>query len=82
MDNTKNDAYYVAKISKDLSFIVEHTKEIDIEKLSQNEVLLDSMLFRLIQISENTKKLSDEYKENRPICSLDSDLRIEKQDRT
>lgn len=31
MDNTKNDAYYVAKISKDLSFIVEHTKEIDIK---------------------------------------------------
>ena len=30
--------------------------------MNANEVLLDSMLFRMIQISENSKKLSDEYK--------------------
>ncbi len=35
---------------------------VDAEELDTNEVLLDSMLFRMIQISENAKKLSDEYK--------------------
>ena len=30
--------------------------------MNANEVLLDSMLFRMIQLSENAKKLSDEYK--------------------
>ena len=30
--------------------------------LEQNEILLDSMLFRLIQVQENTKKLTDAYK--------------------
>lgn len=62
MDNTKNDQYYVQKIRKDLSFIVEHMKDVDQEELSKNEILLDSMLFRMIQISENAKKMTDEYK--------------------
>ncbi len=63
MDNIKNDNYYAEKIREDLDFIVIHTKNVDKEELAQNEILLDSMLFRLIQISENAKKLSDGYKE-------------------
>ena len=55
MDNVKNDRYYAYKIQQDLEFIVLHMKNIDI--------LLDSMLFRMIQISENARKLSDEYKQ-------------------
>ena len=62
MDNLKNDTYYIQKIIQDLNFIVLHMKDICIEELNENEVLLDSMLFRMIQLSENTKKLSDEYK--------------------
>ena len=62
MDNTKNDAYFLNKIRQDLAFIVKNMKNITIEELNYNEVLLDSMLFRMIQISENSKKLSDEYK--------------------
>lgn len=38
-------------------------KNVDIEELNKNEVLLDSMLFRMIQVSENSKRLSDEYKD-------------------
>lgn len=66
MDNVKNDSYYVDKLRTDLEFIVKHTKEVDIEELNDNEVLLDSMLFRLIQISENANRLSAEYKEKHP----------------
>lgn len=62
MDNIKNDLYYIQKITEDLSFIVKHTNNISLEELNENEVLLDSMLFRLIQISENAKRLSDDYK--------------------
>ena len=65
MDNTKNDSYYVEKMKTDLKFIIEHMKNVDLEALSENEVLLDSMLFRTIQLSENAKKLSDEYKQKR-----------------
>jgi len=66
MDNVKNDNYYIQKIRKDLEFIVIHMRETDLEELSANEVLLDSMLFRMIQISENAKRLSDEYKRTQP----------------
>ena len=62
MDNTKNDVYFAQKIRKDLSFIVQHTQTIREEDLEVNEILLDSMLFRLIQISENAKRLSGAYK--------------------
>ena len=62
MDNLKNDTYYIQKIIQDLNFIVLHMKDICIEELNENEVLLDSMLFRMIQLSENAKKLLDEYK--------------------
>ena len=62
MDNVKNDSYYIQKIRKDLAFIVDHMRNVSIQELNANEVLLDSMLFRMIQLSENAKKLSEEYK--------------------
>lgn len=63
MDNVKNDAYYIEKIFDDLAFIVRHMTDMDQEAFSGNEVLQDSMMFRLVQISEKAKKLSEEYKE-------------------
>ena len=64
MDNTKNDHYYLDKIKTDLAFIVSHMKDVDAQELNDNEILLDSMLFRMLQISENFKKLSTEYRES------------------
>ena len=63
MDNIKNDSYYESKILKDLTFVSKHMQGVEYDELSSNEILLDSMLFRMIQISENSKKLSDGYKE-------------------
>jgi uncharacterized protein with HEPN domain len=62
MDNVKNDDYYIAKIVNDLKFIVKHMADVSIDELDSNELLLDSMMFRMIQISENAKKLSEAYK--------------------
>ena len=62
MDNVKNDVYFVQKIRKNLEFITVHMRSVEIEDLNADEVLLDSMMFRMIQISENAKKLTDEYK--------------------
>lgn len=42
-----------------------HMKDVDIEELNANEILRDSMLFCMIQLSENEKKLTEEYKQNR-----------------
>ena len=55
MDNVKNDNYYIEKIRIDLEFIVLHMKDVNIEELNANEILLDSMMFRMVQLSENAK---------------------------
>ena len=55
MDNIKNDSYYIQKIQQDLEFIVKHMKNVDIEELNENEILLDYMLFRMIKISDNSR---------------------------
>lgn len=62
MDNVKNDAYYVKRLLKDIKFIMEKTAGISLEALEDNEVLCDSVLFRLVQISENSGKLTPIFK--------------------
>ena len=62
MDNVKNNEYYIKKIIVDLSFIIEHTENLTRTELDENEILIDSIMFRLIQISENSDKLTDEFK--------------------
>ena len=62
MDNVKNDGYYLEKIIMDLKFLIAHTKNLTLEEMQSNEVLLDSIMFRLVQISENSNRLTDEFK--------------------
>ena len=62
MDNIKNDRYYLEKIVSDIGFVLDHTKNLKKEDLTENEVLLDSILFRLIQVAENSAKLSSNFK--------------------
>jgi uncharacterized protein with HEPN domain len=62
MDNKKDDAYYVKKIAADLAFVLEHTKGLTQQELEENEILVDSVMFRLIQVSENSDKLTAEFK--------------------
>ena len=63
MDNVKNDTFYIERIRSDLAHISRHMKKVDSEAFSSDEILQDAMMFRLIQVSENAKELSDRYKE-------------------
>lgn len=62
MDNKKDNKYYIKKIITDLSFILKHTKDITLKKLESNELIVDSVMFRLIQVSENSDKLTEDFK--------------------
>ena len=62
MDNKKTDQYYIDKMVKDLRFVLKHTQGISKQQLEENEVLVDSVMFRLIQVSENADKLTDAFK--------------------
>lgn len=63
MDNVKNNAYYLNKMLIDIKFLISKTEGKTLAELEEDEVLCDSVLFRLIQISENSAKVTQEYKE-------------------
>ena len=62
MDNKKDNRYYLEKIMTDLSFVIEHTKNLSQAEVKNNEILVDSIMFRLIQISENSDRLTEDFK--------------------
>lgn len=67
MDNVKNDAYYASKILKDIKFILEKTAGLSAFAFKSDDVLCDSVLFRLDQIAESSEKLTPAYKKARSI---------------
>ncbi len=48
MDNRKDDRFYIEKIKKDLLFVLEHTRQKTKEEIEADEVLIDSVMFRII----------------------------------
>ena len=50
MDNKKTDQYYIDKIITDLTFIRTHTESLSKLKLEEDEILVDSIMFRLIKV--------------------------------
>ena len=63
MDNIKNDSYFLNKILEDLKFVIDNTKERSEEEIKSNQILIDCILFRIIQVSENSSRLTDDFKQ-------------------
>ena len=64
MDNIKNDEHYLFKIINDIDKVISYAKGLSFLEFIEDEIVLDSILFRMIQISESIKKLSTEFKSN------------------
>ena len=45
-----------------MAFIIEHTENLTQAELENDEILTDSVMFRLIQVSENSDKLTEDFK--------------------
>ncbi len=58
------DRLYIEKVVENIDFIFNNTNNISKKELENNKVLLDSVVFRLIQISENIDRISDSVKKN------------------
>ncbi|NLB10264.1 MAG: DUF86 domain-containing protein [Clostridiaceae bacterium] len=63
MRNRKTTAYFIEKILEDIDFIIAQISQVTEEDFGENPLLLDSMMFRLIQISESAKRIDDNYKD-------------------
>jgi len=62
MDNKKDDSYFVNKILSDINFLIEHTENSNRNDFGKNELLIDSIMFRFIQISEHIQKLTVSFR--------------------
>lgn len=51
MDNVKDDRYYLRKIIDHIDFVLQNTKGLNLEQIENNEMLIDSVMFRFIQIA-------------------------------
>ena len=63
MDNIKSDKYYINLILDDINKIIKYTNNVSYDDFMDDEQLIDAILFRLIQMTENIKKLSTSFKE-------------------
>lgn len=63
MDNIKNDDYYISLAKQDIDKILLYTKNISYEDFISDDQLIDAVMFRLIQLVENIKKISASFKE-------------------
>lgn len=65
MDNKKNDEFYVKQILDDLTKISSYTSNVSYEDFLNDDLMVDAVLFRLIQVTENIKRLSSEYRNSK-----------------
>ena len=46
MDNVKDDRFYLEKIVADLKFVIDHTQGMTQAEMTENDLLIDSVIFR------------------------------------
>lgn len=66
MDNIKNDNYYLEKIKYHFDRIINVMKHITYEIYVEDKDIQDITMFNIIQISENVKQLTDDFKQKNP----------------
>jgi uncharacterized protein with HEPN domain len=66
MDNKKNDSYYAKKAIDDILAISKYINGKSYDEFVSNSLLTDAIMFRLIQMVENIKNISENYKREHP----------------
>ena len=62
MDNLKSDKYYIDLARKDIEKIIQYTKDVSYEEFISDDQLIDAVMFRLVQMIENIKMLTNDFK--------------------
>ena len=63
MDNIKNDNYYIKKVLDNIDAIIKYTKDLCFDEFINDALVIDAVMFRLIQMTENISHISREFKE-------------------
>lgn len=62
MSNKKDNNYYINKIIENIDAIIRYTKNKSEDELLCDNILLDAIMFRLVQLAENINNLSYEFR--------------------
>ena len=62
MDNVKNDPYFAKKAIEQIEVIEKYIDNVSYEEFLGDIELLDAIMFRLIQLIENVKNISEQFK--------------------
>ena len=66
MDNRKDDRYYAEKAIEQIDIISKYMGSHSYEQFISDDQLIDAVMFRLVQMIENVKNISPNFKENHP----------------
>ena len=66
MDNIKNDKYFINKIFEEIDIIQKYVGKKTYEEFISDTLVVDAVMFRLVQMIENINDLSTEYRDNHP----------------
>ena len=66
MDNKKNDGYYAQKAIENIVAIQKYLSDKSYDEFLSDNELIDAIMFRLIQLVENIRKVSQEFKDSNP----------------
>ena len=66
MDNKKNDRYYAEKAMESIQIIGKYIGDKTYDEFMADNELIDAIMFRLVQLIENVKNLSPQFKESNP----------------
>ena len=61
---SKQDSYYLNKALTDINAIIRYTRNLSYDEFVSDEKTIDSVMFRLIQLIENIKNISDNFKQD------------------
>lgn len=59
---SKGNQYYLSKTLEEIDTILEYSRNLTILQLQQQPIVLDAIIFRMVQMSEHIDKISDDYK--------------------
>lgn len=63
MDNKKTDEYYVKKAIENINSIIAYVGKLSFDDFVKNYILIDAVMFRLVQMAENIIRISKEYRD-------------------
>ena len=66
MDNRKDDKYYATKALNEIEAIEKYCQQKSYQEFIDDDLLLDAVMFRLVQLIEHVKNLSIEFKMGHP----------------